>query len=101
METNTKIILLLVILLIAFGFYKLFYSNVENFVNYYNSYYKQYCPSCGWRNKRACNKCLNCGLCQYGNQRQEIWAYYGEVIFCGRFYRNNHLGKDEPGYHGC
>ncbi len=39
------------------------YGNMENFYTY-NSYYKQYCPSCNWRSRRTCSKCLNCGYCE-------------------------------------
>jgi len=62
MDTYTKIIIFLIILLICVVVYKKYYSGVENF-NFYNSYYKQFCPSCGWRNRRTCSKCINCAYC--------------------------------------
>ena len=34
----------------------------EHFYSY-NSYYKRYCPSCGWRSRETCSKCINCGFC--------------------------------------
>jgi|688.fasta_scaffold295451_3 hypothetical protein len=34
----------------------------ENFYTY-NSYFKQYCPTCGWRDRYSCGKCTNCGYC--------------------------------------
>ena len=37
-------------------------KNTEPFYGY-NSYYKNYCPSCGWRSRKSCSKCLNCGFC--------------------------------------
>ncbi len=38
------------------------FNTQENFYTY-NSYYKKYCPSCGWRSRTACSKCINCGFC--------------------------------------
>lgn len=35
----------------------------EGFHSLYG-YYKQYCPSCGWRDRYSCSKCVNCGWCQ-------------------------------------
>ncbi|ARF09586.1 hypothetical protein Indivirus_1_209 [Indivirus ILV1] len=38
----------------------------EGFHNFFN-YNKQYCGSCGWRSKKSCSKCQNCGLCTTAN----------------------------------
>ncbi len=67
METHTKIIIFVIILLIAFVVYKKYYGNVENYTLGFNSYNKKYCPSCNWRNERTCNSCLNCGFCRNSN----------------------------------
>lgn len=34
--------------------------NTEGF---YGGYYRKYCPSCGWRSRRSCANCINCGYC--------------------------------------
>ena len=34
----------------------------EGFHTYF-SYFKNYCPSCGWRSRYSCSKCINCGYC--------------------------------------
>jgi len=31
-------------------------------------YYKRYCPDCGYKNRRKCKNCANCGYC---------WTYDG------------------------
>jgi hypothetical protein len=35
-------------------------AQTEGFDTYYG-YYKRYCPTCGWRSRASCSKCLNCG----------------------------------------
>lgn len=53
-----------VILIIIFLLALTYLGNNSNVMeNFYSSYYKNYCPSCNWRNRRTCSKCLNCGFC--------------------------------------
>ena len=28
-----------------------------------NVYYKKYCPECGYKSRKRCGKCSNCGVC--------------------------------------
>lgn len=63
MNNKAKLILLIVAFLFVLIFVNYNKGNLENFYTY-NSFYKAYCPSCGWRNQRTCSKCLNCGFCR-------------------------------------
>lgn len=37
----------------------------------YNNYFKEYCPSCRYRDRYSCGKCTNCGLCGFNNGTSE------------------------------
>jgi len=41
-------------------------KQVEGYRPFY--YHKKYCPDCGYKNRRKCRKCINCGVC---------WTYDG------------------------
>ena len=41
-------------------------KQVEGYRPFY--YHKKYCPDCGYKNRRRCRKCINCGFC---------WTYDG------------------------
>jgi hypothetical protein len=62
MNPKMKCIIIIIIVLLVLLYLNSNNDIAENFWSY-NSYYKNYCPSCNWRNRRTCSKCLNCGFC--------------------------------------
>lgn len=55
---DQKILLLLFVLLVIACVCA---SMFEGFTDY--GYYKRYCSSCGYKSRRSCGKCINCGYC--------------------------------------
>lgn len=53
------VISIILVVLLYFNYGK----GMEPFYTSFNSFYKNYCPSCGWRSRKSCSKCLNCGFC--------------------------------------
>jgi hypothetical protein len=61
MDLKMKLIIGIVVLLVVLVLVNK-YGSMETFYTL-NSFYKKYCPSCGWRSRRTCSSCLNCGYC--------------------------------------
>lgn len=63
----------------------------------FGNYFKQYCPSCGWRNTYDCTKCTNCGICT----TKEGVSYCTPGDVNGPYFRNDCLSYTygDPSYY--
>jgi hypothetical protein len=83
LDFNVKIVLGIIFLLVVYVIMNKYFG-IENFYTY-NSYYKHHCPSCGWRNRKTCSSCLNCGFCTTAEGVGECVAGNSS----GPFFRND------------